>query len=76
MKELREIGKPLEAKDTSKNELINEILAKEGDDTETGKLLEMIGMYEGDLVQTYELMPRIKRKLEKLRELEKIKDKE
>jgi len=74
MKELREIGKEMEAYDTSKAELIDEILVKQPrpkESTETEKLIADLERTERDFVQTYELRPRIIEMLKKLEETEK-----
>lgn len=73
MKELREIGDPLGASDTKKEELINEILVKQPTThkSEIDKLLEDMNRFEGDMVQTYDLRWKIIEKLNELREIKK-----
>ena len=71
MKELREIGKPMGAYDTSKSELIQEILVKQGNSADdTKKLIDRIIGTKGDLVETYSLRDWILDKLRKLLKLE------
>lgn len=73
MSELREIGRPFGAKDTSKEELINEILNKQPKpkgESDTGKIISKLERFEGDFVQTYDLRYEIIEKLRKLKKLE------
>ena len=73
MSQLREIGRPLGASDTSKSELIDEILVKQPREkglTETEKLIRDIKRYKGSAVDTYALRGNILDCLERLRKFE------
>lgn len=73
MSELRKIGEPIGARDTSKSELIDEILVKQPRTKElsdTQQLISELSQTEGNFVETYELRERILERLKKLKKLE------
>jgi len=69
MSELREIGKKFGASDTSKSELIEEILIKQTPG-KVGELLKKLERFEGDLVETYSLRDEIIENLKRLQSYE------
>jgi len=69
MSELREIGKKFGASDTSKSELIEEILLKQTPG-KVGELLKKLERFEGDLVETYSLRDEIIENLKRLQSYE------
>ncbi len=73
MQELRAIGTPLGASDTSKDELIDEILKKQPrppGPTETEKLISDLQVAHGDVMSTYGHRERILAALNKLKDME------
>ena len=76
MSELREIGNPLGARDSSKSELIDEILSKQPKpkgESDIQKLIDKLVRFEGDIMQTYELRNEILANLGKLKNIEENK---
>ncbi len=73
MSELRAIGTPIGASDTSKDELIDEILKKQPKPkglTDTEKLIRDLQVAKGDVMRTYECRDSILVALQRLKDME------